>query len=37
MLTAELGFSRGVLKLIYRKSGNFHCKNIFAVDGGYEN
>ena len=21
----------------YRKSGNFHCKNIFVVDGGYEN
>ena len=22
---------------IYRKSGNFRCKNIFIVDGGYEN
>ena len=21
----------------YRKSGNFRCKNIFVVDGGYEN
>ena len=20
----------------YRKSGNFRCKNIFVVDGGYE-
>ena len=20
-----------------RKSGNFHCKNIFVVDDGYEN
>ena len=22
---------------MYRKSGNFRCKNIFVVDGGYEN
>ena len=22
---------------IYRKSGNFHCKYIFVVNGGYEN
>ena len=21
---------------MYRKSGNFHCKNIFIVDGGYK-
>ena len=21
----------------YCKSGNFHCKNIFVVDGSYEN
>ena len=21
----------------YRKSGNFRCKNIFVVNGGYEN
>ena len=25
------------IKSIYRKSGNFRCKNIFVVDGGYEN
>ena len=24
-------------KYIYCKSGNFRCKNIFVVDGGYEN
>ena len=23
--------------MLYRKSGNFRCKNIFVVDGGYEN
>ena len=23
--------------IIYRKSGIFHCKNIFVVDGSYEN
>ena len=22
---------------IYRKSGNFRCKHIFVVNGGYEN
>ena len=22
---------------LYRKSENFRCKNIFVVDGGYEN
>ena len=21
----------------YRESGNFHCKNIFVVDGSYKN
>ena len=25
------------MKYEYRKSGNFRCKNIFVVDGGYEN
>ena len=25
------------LQVLYRKSGNFRCKNIFLVDGGYEN
>ena len=24
-------------QFIYRKSGTFHCKHIFVVDGGYEN
>ena len=24
-------------KKSYRKSGNFHCTNIFIVDGSYEN
>ena len=24
-------------ELDYRKSGNFHCKNIFIVDGSYDN
>ena len=28
-------FNAGKCK--YRKSGNFRCKNIFVVDGGYEN
>ena len=23
--------------ILYRKSGNFRCKNIFVVDGSYEN
>ena len=26
-----------VTLFMYRKSGNFRCKNIFVVDGGYEN
>ena len=25
------------VSLRYRKSGNFRCKNIFVVNGGYEN
>ena len=25
------------VSLIYRKSGNFRCKNIFVVDRSYEN
>ena len=25
-----------IMIIQYRKSGNFRCKNIFVVDGGYE-
>ena len=29
-------FAYMYVKIKYRKSGNFHCKNIFVVNGGYK-
>ena len=31
------GLNAGLCVPMCRKSGNFRCKNIFVVDGGYEN